>query len=78
MSEKRQVYFTVTPAEDSNVEYAQESNQEMNKSEVDLERYLQTMSTILMSINDIYIGIYIYLFIHIYVFILDRIYRAPQ
>ena len=53
MSEKRQVYFTVTPAEDSNVEYAQESNQEMNKSEVDLERYLQTMSTILMSINDI-------------------------
>ena len=42
MSEKRQVYFTVTPAEDSNV--AQQSNQEMNDSEVDLERYFQNIS----------------------------------
>ena len=51
MSEKRQVYFTVTPAEDSNVEYAQQSNQEMNDSEVDLERYFQNISqsTIFMS-----------------------------
>ena len=50
MSEKRQVYFTVTPAEDSNV--AQQSNQEMNDSEVDLERYFQNISqsTIFMSI----------------------------
>ena len=44
MSEKRQVYFTVTPAEDSNVEYAQQSNQEINVSEVDLERYFQNIS----------------------------------
>ena len=53
MSEKRQVYFTVTPAEDSNVEYAQQSNQEMNDSEVDLERYFQNISqsTIFMSKN---------------------------
>ena len=44
MSEKRQVYFTVTPAEDSNVEYAQQSNQEINDSEVELERYFQNIS----------------------------------
>ena len=44
MSEKRQVYFTVTPAEDSNVEYAQQSNQEMNDSDSDLERYFQHIS----------------------------------
>ena len=65
MSEKRQVYFTVTPAEDSNVEYAQQSNQEMNDSEVDLERYFQNISQWRQfyeyyNVIIIYIGIYLY------------------
>ena len=63
MSEKREVYFTVTPAEDSNVEYAQQSNQEMNDSEVDLERYFQNISQclqFLLNVIIIYIGIYLY------------------
>ena len=65
MSEKREVYFTVTPAEDSNVEYAQQSNQEMNDSEVDLERYFQNISQCRQfyeyyNVIIIYIGIYLY------------------
>jgi len=65
MSEKREVYFTVTPAEDSNVEYAQQSNQEMSDSEVDLERYFQNISQcrqflLYCSWCNMYIYIYIY------------------
>ena len=77
MSEKRQVYFTVTPAEDSNVEYAQQSNQEMNDSEVDLERYFQNISQCRQFLLVIVPG-EICIFIFLYIFILDRVYRAPQ
>ena len=74
MSEKRQVYFTVTPAEDSNVEYAQQSNQEINVSEVDLERYFQNIS----QCRQFLLWCNMYTYIYIYIFILDRVYRAPQ
>ena len=69
MSEKREVYFTVTPAEDSDVEYAQQSNQEMSDSEVDLERYFQNISqcrqfllVILFLVQYVYLYLYIYSF----------------
>ena len=77
MSEKREVYFTVTPAEDSDVEYAQQSNQEMSDSEVDLERYFQNISQCRQFL--LYCSwCNMYIYIYIYIFILDRVYRAPQ